>query len=116
MIAVIFEARTDAAHSAEYLDFAAQLRPLLDSVRGFMSVERFRSLSDPEKLLSLSFWEDETAVAAWRDMPEHRAAQARGRTGVFRDYRIRIAEISRDYTLADHAKATDGSGVAQGGT
>ena len=100
MIAVIFEGWTDAAHGAEYLDLAAQLRPLLDGVPGFISVERFRSLSEPEKLLSLSFWEDESAVSAWRDRPEHRAAQARGRAGVFRDYRIRIAEVSSDYTLA----------------
>jgi heme-degrading monooxygenase HmoA len=103
MIAVIFEGWTDTDHSAEYLDLAAQLRPLLDGVPGFISVERFRSLADPEKLLSLSFWEDEAAVSAWRNKPEHSAAQARGRAGVFRDYRIRIAAVSRDYRLADHA-------------
>jgi heme-degrading monooxygenase HmoA len=85
-------------------------------VPGFISVERFSSLSDPEKLLSLSFWEDENAVAAWRAMPEHRAAQARGRAGVFRDYRIRVAEVSRDYTLADRAEATARDGVTQAGT
>ncbi|WP_326411885.1 antibiotic biosynthesis monooxygenase [Sphingomonas sp.] len=105
MIAVIFEGWTDPDHCAEYLDLAAQLRPLLDGVPGFISVERFRSLADPEKLLSLSFWEDEAAIAAWRTMPEHRAAQARGRAGVFRDYRIRIAAVSRDYTLADRVAA-----------
>jgi heme-degrading monooxygenase HmoA len=112
MIAVIFEGRTDAAHGAEYLDLAAQLRPLLDGVPGFISVERFRSLSDPEKLLSLSFWEDEAAVAAWRNRPEHRAAQARGCAGVFSDYRIRIAEVSRDYTLADRTAAPAASRAA----
>jgi heme-degrading monooxygenase HmoA len=106
MIAVIFEGWTDPAHGAEYLDLAAQLRPLLDDLPGFISVERFRSLADPEKLLSLSFWESEAAVAAWRAMPEHRAAQARGRAEVFRDYRIRIADVSRDYTLADHVAAS----------
>jgi heme-degrading monooxygenase HmoA len=105
VIAVIFEGWTDTAHGAEYLDLAAQLRPLLDGVPGFISVERFRSIADPEKLLSLSFWDDEAAVAAWRNMPEHRAAQARGRAGVFRDYRIRIAEVSRNYTLADRIAA-----------
>ena len=105
MIAVIFEGWTDAAHGAEYLDLAAKLRPLLDGVPGFISVERFRSIADPEKLLSLSFWDDEAAVAAWRNKPEHRAAQARGRAGVFRDYRIRIAEVSRNYTLADRIAA-----------
>lgn len=105
MIAVIFEGWTDPAHGAEYLDLAARLRPLLDDVPGFLSVERFRSLSDPGKLLSLSFWEDEAAVAAWRNAAEHRAAQLRGRHGVFRDYRIRIAAVSRDYSLADRAAA-----------
>lgn len=105
MIAVIFEGWTDPGHGAEYLDLAAQLRPLLDGVPGFISVERFRSLSDPDKLLSLSFWEDDAAVAAWRNNPEHRAAQMCGRAGVFRDYRIRIAGVSRDYTLTDRAEA-----------
>ncbi|MBA2918203.1 antibiotic biosynthesis monooxygenase [Sphingomonas sp. MAH-20] len=105
MIAVMSEGWTAPAHGSEYLDLAARLRPLLDGVPGFISVERFRSLSDPEKLLSLSFWEDEGAVAAWRNRPEHRAGQARGRSGVFRDYRIRIADVSRDYTLRDRAQA-----------
>jgi heme-degrading monooxygenase HmoA len=105
MIAVIFEGWTAPAYGSDYLDLAAQLRPLLDGVPGFISVERFRSLHDPEKLLSLSFWEDEEAVAAWRNRPEHRAGQARGRSGVFRDYRIRIAEVSRDYTLRERAQA-----------
>jgi len=114
MIAVIFEGWTDPEHGAEYLDLAAHLRPLLDGVPGFISVERFRSLSDPEKLLSLSFWEDEAAVSTWRNMAEHRAAQVRGRAGVFRDYRIRIAEVSRDYTLAERSGAPADSRVTHG--
>jgi len=112
MIAVIFEGWTDAAHSGDYLDLAAKLRPLLDDVPGFISVERFQSLADPEKLLSLSFWQDEAAVAAWRNTAEHRTAQALGRAGVFRDYRIRIAELSRDYGLADRADAPSDSKAA----
>ena len=112
MIAVIFEGWTDPAHGMDYLGLAAQLRPLLDDVAGFISVERFRSLSDPDKLLSLSFWQDEAAVAAWRNQPEHRGAQARGRAGVFRDYRIRIAQVSRDYALAERAQAPVESAVA----
>jgi heme-degrading monooxygenase HmoA len=116
MIAVIFEGWTDPEHGAEYLDLAAQLRPQLDGVPGFISVERFRSLSDPEKLLSLSFWEDDAAVASWRNAAQHRAAQARGRAGVFRDYRIRIAEVSRDYTLADRAGVPADGGMVQAPT
>lgn len=112
MIAVIFEGWADAAHSGDYLELAAKLRPLLDDVPGFISVERFQSLADPQKLLSLSFWQDEAAVAAWRNTAEHRTAQAVGRAGVFRDYRIRIAEISRDYGLADRAEAPPDSKAA----
>lgn len=112
MIAVIFEGWTDAAHSGDYLELAAKLRPLLDDVPGFISVERFQSLGDPQKLLSLSFWQDEAAVAAWRNTAEHRTAQTVGRAGVFRDYRIRIAEISREYGLADRADAPPDSKAA----
>lgn len=112
MIAVIFEGWTDAAHSSGYLELAAKLRPLLDDVPGFISVERFQSLADPQKLLSLSFWQDEAAVAAWRNTAEHRTAQAVGRAGVFRDYHVRITEISREYGLADRADAPPDSKAA----
>lgn len=105
MIAVLFEGWPGKGEGDAYLELAAQLRPLLDGVPGFISVERFRSLAEPDKLLSLSFWEDEAAVAAWRNGPEHRAAQARGRAGVFRDYRLRIAAVTRDYGLSDRRQA-----------
>ena len=97
MIAVIFEAVIK--DRGRYLDTAAGLRPLLDGIDGFLSVERFQSLSDPEKVLSLSFWRDEAAVTRWRSMPEHRAAQALGRSRVFSDYRLRIARVVRDYGM-----------------
>jgi heme-degrading monooxygenase HmoA len=103
MIAVIFEVWLNERQA--YLDIAAELRPLLDSIDGFISIERFESLSEPGKLLSLSFWRDEAAVAEWRNLEAHRAAQAKGRGGIFKDYRLRIAGVIRDYGMSDRAEA-----------
>lgn len=105
MIAVIFEVWPEAGRKQEYLDIAADLRPLLAGIDGFISIERFESLAEPGKLLSLSFWRDEQAVADWRALEAHRAAQSRGRGGVFRDYRLRVAEVQRDYGLAEREQA-----------
>ncbi len=109
MIAVIFEVIPHAQGRQRYLDIAASLRPLLDSVDGFISIERFQSLSDPAKLLSLSFFRDEAAVARWRALEAHRAAQAAGRgteaPALFADYRLRIAGVVRDYGLEDRVQA-----------
>jgi heme-degrading monooxygenase HmoA len=101
MIAVIFEVEPREGCRQEYLDIAAALRPRLEAIDGFISVERFQSLSSPNRILSLSFWRDEAAVKAWRLQAEHRSAQKRGRTGVFAGYRLRVAEVSRDYGLTD---------------
>lgn len=87
--------------AAEYFDLAASLRRELEAVDGFISVERFESLSTKGKYLSLSTWRDEEAVKAWRDQADHRIAQARGKGGIFADFRIRVASVLRDYTLAD---------------
>ncbi|MBB5045178.1 antibiotic biosynthesis monooxygenase family protein [Shinella fusca] len=105
MIAVIFEVVPAPGRMDAYLDTARDLRPLLDEVDGFLSIERFRSLTDPTRLLSLSFWRDEEAVRAWRTTEEHRAAQAAGRNGVFDAYRLRIASVVRDYGLNDRDEA-----------
>jgi heme-degrading monooxygenase HmoA len=99
MHAVIFEVWLKDEGRQEYLDIAAALRPTLEKMDGFISIERFQSLSDPGKILSLSFWRDEAAVAAWRRVERHRAAQAAGRAGIFRDYRLRVASVIRDYGL-----------------
>ncbi|QII86142.1 antibiotic biosynthesis monooxygenase [Bordetella hinzii] len=99
MIAVIFE--VIPRDRLAYLDIAAQLKPALQTMDGFISVERFQSLSDPDKLLSLSFWRDEASVRAWREHGPHRQAQAAGRGGVFADYRLRVAAVVRDYGLED---------------
>ena len=102
MIAVIFEVQPSSDGRQAYLDLAADLRAALQAIDGFISVERFESLSTPGKLLSLSFWRDEEAVARWRALPQHRQAQATGRAGVFADYRLRVATVQRDYGL--HAR------------
>ncbi len=105
MIGVIFEVWPKTDRRQEYLDLAAALRPQLEQIDGFISIERFESLTEPGKILSLSFFRDEAAVAAWRNVEEHRRAQAKGRDGVFADYRLRIAGVIRDYGMADRAQA-----------
>ena len=101
MIAVIFEVWPADGQRDRYLDIAAELRPLLDDIDGFISIERFESLSEPGKVLSLSFWRDEEAVRQWRTMSSHRDAQATGRNEVFSDYRLRIAGVVRDYGMLE---------------
>jgi heme-degrading monooxygenase HmoA len=105
MIAVIFEVWPREGKKDEYLDIAASLRPILEKMDGFISVERFASLTDPTKLLSLSFWRDEEAVAGWRRVEPHRTAQRAGRTEVFRDYRLRVAAVVRDYGMSERDQA-----------
>lgn len=105
MIAVIFEVRPYPGRMEEYLSVATDLRPLLDNCPGFVSVERFQSLTDPGKLLSLSFFRDEESVRHWRNLSEHRDAQDAGRDGIFANYQIRVAEIQRDYGLNDREHA-----------
>jgi heme-degrading monooxygenase HmoA len=105
VIAVLFEARPAEGEAGHYLGLAEALRPELDRIDGFVSIERFESLAQPGKLLSLSFWRDEAAVAAWRNRPAHRAAQALGRERIFSAYRLRIAQVLRDYGSGDRAEA-----------
>ena len=105
MIAVIFEVWPAEGRRNAYLDHAARLKPELEKIDGFLSVERFESLTTPGKLLSLSFWRDEAAVAAWRNHGEHRLAQAAGRGGIFADYRLRVVSVIRDYGPTDRAQA-----------
>lgn len=112
MIAVIFEVEPHAAHQQAYLDMAAELKSQLNEMDGFISIERFQSLSDPSKLLSLSFWRDETAVAQWRNTKEHRAAQRQGRQTIFSNYRIRIAAVMRDYGLTERKQTPSDSRAA----
>lgn len=97
MIAVIFEVWPADGRREEYLAYAGRLKPLLETMDGFISVERFQSITDPTKMLSLSIWRDEEAVANWRRHIAHRKMQALGRDGVFRDYRLRVAGVIRDY-------------------
>jgi heme-degrading monooxygenase HmoA len=110
MIAVIFEVWPERRE--DYLDIAAELRPLLKQIDGFISVERFESITEKGKMLSLSFFRDEAAVQAWRNIAEHRVAQAKGRGGVFKDYRLRIAGVIRDYGMNDRAQVPADSRAA----
>ena len=105
MIAVIFEVRPAAGRKDDYLSIAASLRAELETMDGFISIERFQSLTDEGKVLSLSFWRDEDAVAGWRNQMHHRESQAAGRGGIFDDYRLRIASVVRDYGLTERAEA-----------
>jgi heme-degrading monooxygenase HmoA len=105
MHAVIFEVEPDPDHRQDYLDIAAKLRPELEKIDGFISVERFQSLTNGGKILSLSFWRDEDAIARWRRHDEHHQAQLAGRGGIFSNYRLRVAAVVRDYGMDDRAQA-----------
>ncbi len=101
MVIVVFEVTIKPGRDEDYFAIAARLREELEKVDGFVSVERFKSLSEDGKYLSLSTWRDEAAVTAWREHTGHRAAQSRGKDDLFADFRIRVAQVGRDYTLAD---------------
>ena len=104
MIAVIFEVTPRSGAKEAYLATAASLRPMLEAIDGFVSVERFESLTQPGRILSLSIWRDEDAVRRWRTQEQHRAAQAAGRATIFADYRLRVAHVVRDYGMFDRAE------------
>ncbi|MFN6952801.1 MAG: antibiotic biosynthesis monooxygenase family protein [Albidovulum sp.] len=114
MIAVIFEVTPFLGERHRYLDLAGELRAKLETMDGFISVERFESLTVRGKLLSLSFWRDEDAVRRWRETEEHRAAQQAGRGGVFADYRLRVAHVQRDYGLQEREEAPEDSRAVHG--
>lgn len=114
MMAVIFEVTPAPGQRGAYLDAAAALKPLLAQIDGFISIERFESLATPGKLLSLSFWRDEEAVARWRQQEAHRSTQAAGRQHIFADYRLRVAAVVRDYGMNDRAEAPGDSRQAHG--
>lgn len=105
MIAVIFEVVPAPGRKKDYLDLAEKLRPEIEKHDGFISIERFQSLTNEGKMLSLSIWRDEEAVARWRKFEGHRAAQAKGRAGVFADYRLRVATVVRDYGMFERGEA-----------
>lgn len=109
MIAVIFEVWPDQGKTTTYLDIAASLRSDLEKIDGFISVERFESLTTKGKYLSLSFWTDERAVQQWRNQHAHRIAQGKGRSDVFSDYRLRVASVIRDYGMDERDQAPDDS-------
>jgi heme-degrading monooxygenase HmoA len=105
MIAVIFEVVPSQGQRDAYLAAAASLRDRLAGIDGFLSIERFESIAQPGKLLSLSFWRDEEAVKQWRTLEEHRQVQQAGRERIFEDYRLRVAQVVRDYGMNDRQEA-----------
>jgi len=109
MIAVIFEVIPNKGKKEEYLAIAAKLRPELDTIEGFISIERFQSFNDPEKVLSLSFWRDEESIQEWRNLEMHRYAQSKGRNEIFKDYHLRIATVVRDYGMFERKEAPEDS-------
>ncbi len=114
MIAVIFEFTPAPGKTAEYFDLAGSLKAEVEKFDGFISIERFESVTNPGKFVSLSFWRDEAALQAWRNVETHRAAQARGRGDVFSDYRLRVASVVRDYSLNSRDEAPADSRKAHG--
>ena len=105
VIAVIFEVWPKSEHKQEYLELAAELRPVLEKIDGFISVERFESLTEPGKILSLSIFRDEEAVTAWRNVSQHRVTQGKGRAKIFENYRLRVAGVIRDYGMNEREQA-----------
>ena len=109
MIAVIFEFTPAEGRKQEYFDLVSGLKPELDKAEGFVSIERFESLTTPGKFVSLQCWRDEASVSKWRNVQKHREAQAKGRGGIFASYRLRIASVIRDYTLGERSQAPSDS-------
>ena len=114
MIAVIFEVMPHADKKEAYLAMAAEMRPLVEQIDGFISVERFQSITNPEKLLSLSFFRDEEALNEWRRLTRRRGAQKAGREVMFSDYRLRVAHVLRDYGMFERDEAPDDSKALHG--
>ena len=114
MIAVIFEVEPRAGRKEAYLETAAALRAMLERMDGFISIERFESLTQPGKILSLSFWRDEEAVRRWRELEPHRKAQAAGRNDMFATYRLRVASVLRDYGMEERDQAPSDSRAIHG--
>ena len=114
MIAVIFEVVPHSEKKQQYLDIAAALRPQVEQLDGFISIERFQSLSVPGKLLALSFWRDEEAVEKWRQFEGHRSAQIEARASLFQEYRLRVAAVFRDYSMEDREQTPADSRAIHG--
>ena len=109
MIAVIFEVWIKEGKKSNYLDIASELKLELNGMEGFISIERFQSISTPDKLLSLSFWQNEAAVAEWRNLELHRKAQVEGRDSIFNNYQIRVASVMRNYGMRSRLESPDDS-------
>ena len=114
MIAVIFEFTPAPGRFPDYMALVETLKPELAKAEGFISLERFESITTPGKFVSLQFWRDEESVAKWRNVQKHREAQKKGRGGIFASYRLRIAGVIRDYTMDGRSQAPSDSVAAHG--
>ena len=114
MIAVIFEFTPAPGRFPDYMELVGQLKPELEKAEGFISLERFESITAPGKFISLQFWRDDECIAKWRNLQKHREAQKKGRGGIFSSYRLRIAGVSRDYTMDLRSQAPSDSIAAHG--
>ena len=114
MIAVIFEFTPADSRFQDYMGLAGGLNEIVKDFDGFISIERFESISNKGKFVSLSFWRDEEAVKKWRNVQKHREAQAKGRGGIFKGYRLRIAAVIRDYEMDKRAQAPEDSRKVHG--
>ena len=109
MIAIIFEVTPNEGMADDYLKIAGEMRGFVERIDGFISVERFQSLTNPDKLLSISFFKNEAAVKEWRQLTAHRSAQKVGRETLSRDYRLRVLQVLRDYGKDDRGQAPSAS-------
>ena len=112
MIAIIFEVFPKSRKKDEYLRFASEMRSLVDQIEGFISVERFQSITYPNKLLSISLFENEAAVDEWRNLSTHRKMQSKGRKELFEDYDIKVVQVLRNYSMLDRKEAPTDSLLA----
>ena len=114
MVAVIFEFTPAPGRFPDYMALVETLKPELAKADGFISLERFESITTRGKFVSLQFWRDEESVTKWRNLQKHREAQKKGRGGIFASYRLRIARVIRDYTMDDRAQAPADSVAVHG--
>jgi heme-degrading monooxygenase HmoA len=96
MFSVMFEVNRKPEKQEEYLENAKHLKPILESIDGFIDNERFESKLREGWLLSHSTWRDEKSVIRWRTQSEHHHVQELGRFEIFRDYHLRVGEVTSD--------------------
>ncbi|HJA07813.1 MAG TPA: antibiotic biosynthesis monooxygenase [Candidatus Mailhella merdigallinarum] len=110
-IVVLFEVTPTAEGRQRYLELAASLKKLLAEAKGFIRAERFSSLTEEGKLLSMNLWESEDDVDAWRNTLDHRISQMEGRNKLFKKYTITVASVIREYGNTSREQAPSDSNL-----